>query len=131
MLTRIMIWFCFSIAILGFTAKLMGSNLPDAATVGCMLGPDRAIYLFQDEQRVLLSNAEKNILPLTLSSFSVYRCPGCFGFDGMVEGHRYEGQTSSLYNEESGQWDVFMDLVIDSGQPQRLGCFWRPSALNK
>lgn len=108
-----------------YGAKSDGAQLPDSATIGCMLGPDRVIYLFQDEQRVLLSNAEKNILPLTLSSFSVYRCPGCFGFDGTVEGHRYEGQTSSLYNEDTGHWDVFMDLAIDGGQPQRLGCFWR------
>lgn len=126
MLTRLMIRFCFSITILGVTAKLMGADLPDAATVGCMLGPDRAIYLFQDEQRVFLSNVEKNLVPLALESFKVYRCPGCFGFDGTVEGHRYEGQTSSLYNEDTGHWDVFMDLAIDGGQPQRLGCFWRP-----
>jgi len=125
-LTRLMIRFCFSITILGVTAKLMGADLPDAATVGCMLGPDRAIYLFQDEQRVFLSNVEKNLVPLALESFKVYRCPGCFGFDGTVEGHRYEGQTSSLYNEDTGHWDVFMDLAIDGGQPQRLGCFWRP-----
>lgn len=103
-----------------------GAQLPDAATVGCMLGPDRGIYLFQDEQRVFLSNVEKNLVPLVLESFKVYRCPGCFGFDGTVEGHRYEGQTSSLYNDDTGDWDVFMDLAIDGGQPQRLGCFWRP-----
>jgi hypothetical protein len=91
-----------------------------------MLGPDRAIYLFQDEQRVFLSDVDKNFVPLVLSSFQVYRCPGCFGFDGMVGGQRYEGLTSGLYNEETGHWDVFMDLAIDGGQPQRLGCFWRP-----
>lgn len=114
----------FSGALYGANSE--GSQLPDAATVGCNLGPDRVIYLFQDEQRVFLSNVEKNLVPLALDSFKVYRCPGCFGFDGSVEGHRYEGQTSSLYNEGTGHWDVFMDLTIDGGQPQRLGCFWRP-----
>jgi hypothetical protein len=101
------------------------SSLPDNATLACKLGPDKAIYLFQQEKMVLLSPEAKQVLPLTLEFFEVYRCPGCFGFVGRVEGRRYEGHTEGVYREETGLWDVFMDLVIDGGEPQRLGCFWR------
>jgi hypothetical protein len=110
-------------AVYGTTSK--GGQLPEAATVGCMLGPDSAIYLFQDEQRVFLSGVKRNLVPLALESFKVYRCPGCFGFVGTLDGHRYEGQTSSLFNEETVHWDVFMDLTIDGDETMRLSCTWR------
>ena len=88
----------------------------DNATLGCMVNPTASIYLFQEEKAVLVAMAEKDAIPLRLEKFEVYRCPGCFGFAGTVDSHRYEGQTEGVQDGETGRWAVFMDLVIDGGQ---------------
>ena len=109
----------------GVAETLDVSVIPEAATVECKLAHDQSIYLYQEEKMVMISAADKNVVPLTLESFEVYRCPGCFGFKGFVEGQRYEGQTEGVYDENTESWDVFMDLSIDGGEPRRLGCLWR------
>lgn len=95
------------------------------ATLRCQLSAAKNLYLLQDEKKVLISDKKDDVIPLVLESFEVYRCPGCFGFVGFVDAHRYVGQTEGIYNESTAQWDVIMDLSIDAGEPQRLSCFWR------
>lgn len=95
------------------------------ATLRCQLSAEKHLYLFQDEKKVLISNKKDEMVPIVLESFEIYRCPGCFGFVGFVDAHRYVGQTEGIYNDDTGQWDVIMDLTIDAGEQQRLNCFWR------
>jgi len=107
------------------TSVHAGQNPFEGATLGCMINASRALYIFQQERRVLLSEGAEKVVPMAIEKFDVYRCPGCFGFSGTAEGHAYEGRTEGFYDEASGQWDVVLELSIDNGLEIQSKCFYK------
>jgi hypothetical protein len=98
-------------------------NPIEGATLGCMINASRALYIFQQERRVLISDDGEKVVPMAIEKFEVYRCPGCFGFSGTAEGHAYEGRTEGFYDENSGQWDVVLEMSVDNGVQMQSKCF--------
>lgn len=97
------------------------SGKAQAYEIVCNVNRSESYVIRPDSQtvdhEVFLQKSSK----LELTAFNVYRCPGCFGFEGTADGNTYLGQTRGTFGTNGLEYTL--KLTINGEEQEEIFCF--------
>ncbi len=117
--------YLFSLVALASTPAMAQSIDMKDADLACIVSRSETLYVFAQQQQVYYSYFLREVKPLRMSDFKVYRCPFCYSFSGTANGKTYDASTRGRMDPDTREWNVNFDLQID-GEDMAEGLYCLP-----